>query len=292
MNLLIIVAGLSAIAVAKQPAGKLSGDRGKSSGSYLPTPVANPGMEIPVAEAINTPPAPMPPSLANGTPQMQMQNGDRLQSPPPAANSGDSSSDYGACYRRNCLLKNPAKPCLLGSCRGCYGQYGETPFGALVHAHMKTQVCNGLLASMVLYQYDFCDVASCDAFKLNPHGEKRLLELSDRMLSCNLHPLVIERTLGNPRIDQSRRDYILKLLREAEIAIPDEWIVIGAPATRGMSGERALKVKERMNKELISPDNEQNAQEVNPFDSGSGANNGPGGGFGIPMIPMGMPAGQ
>ncbi len=90
-----------------------------------------------------------------------------------------------------------SRPCGRCGCCRRNAECGQMPFGAAVCAAMKTQICNGLGARMVLYHYDFCDAAGADGDKLNEHGMARLRDIA-RMFQCsNFHPIVIEYTPCN-----------------------------------------------------------------------------------------------
>ncbi|MGW8256843.1 MAG: hypothetical protein ACWGMZ_05100 [Thermoguttaceae bacterium] len=285
-DLFLIAASLTALALAEQPVVRQADIRDTISRGYLPLSAASRSMEISQPELIDAPLGSAAPLKDSPCMQKPMQNGVNPFASQASINSDESSGNDSICCPPWGLLKNRACRCLFGGCLCGHGQYDETPFGALVHAHMKTQVCNAMADGLVLYQYDFCNASPVDSSKLNPSGEKSLYEIAGIMQSSDLGPLVIQCTPGNPKLDAARRNYVLKKLHDSNFAIPDEWVVVGKPNARGMSGPQALKVKGRMNKELIAPDNEKNAVEINPFSTGT---NGLGGGAGVmlPVMPMG-----
>ena len=134
--------------------------------------------------------------------------------------------------------------------------------GARLRAHMRTQISNGTAARLVLYRYDFCDAVLEEAFRLNPHGAKRLQEMAMTMQSWSIYPLVIEVTPGNSTLNAARRDDVLKLVRDHGFPIPDEWVVVGVPCARGLSGEEAFMIQQKMLRQTLeegSPSNGEGA---------------------------------
>jgi len=265
----LIIVGMAAIAVAQQSENGATNVRKLKSNS--PERQDRPDLLIP---------EPIPAPQENG----QVHTSNNLGISEPTATGGEEISPEpyrkGSslcptttnCTRQGGLFKNRIKTYCWGS---RHEVTPEMPFGASMNAAMKTQICNGLAAGMVLYRYDFCDTAPCDAHKLNIHGEKRLAELARRMQSCGMHPLVIESTPENPALEIARRDYVVKLLRDSNAALPDEWIVVGDSSVRGMSDAQAIGAAKRMYNELTAPTDTKNAQEVDSFGGSSS-----GGGFG------------
>jgi hypothetical protein len=126
------------------------------------------------------------------------------------------------------------------------------PFGAAVNAHMKTQICNGLRARMVLYHYDFCDADGSAGYKLNEHGMMRLADMA-RMFPCSgFHPIVIERTSCNTPLDNSRREYVVKTLNQINASVPEQLVVVGRPEIPGLAGEEAIPIHRNLMKQTRS----------------------------------------
>ena len=168
--------------------------------------------------------------------------------PAPAAEAAPASDPCTACGRgprgRRTTLRGEwwtdrIKPCLQESHWGYADQFEAAPLGASVQAHLKVQVCNGLAGQMVLYRYDFGVGPVSTAALLNPHGRKRLDEIVRIMQDHGLHPLVIEPT-GNEKLDAARRDRVLKLMAQTSFAVPEEWVVVAEPRSRGRDGVEAL----------------------------------------------------
>lgn len=125
-------------------------------------------------------------------------------------------------------------------------EFEERSLSGLVSAHMGTQILNGMAARMVLYQYDFCDGTADEAAKLNPHGYRRLCEIAAMLQYCSAYPVVIEYTPGNPALDAARRDHVLKALGELTVAVPEQGVIVGVPAVRGLSGEEAFTIHQNL----------------------------------------------
>jgi hypothetical protein len=137
------------------------------------------------------------------------------------------------------------------------------PFGASVRAHMKTQICNGQRARMVLYHYDFCDDRGPEGGKLNEHGMARLGDIV-RMFPCScFHPIVIERTRCNPALDAARRDCVVRALNRMNAAVPEQLVVIGRPETPGLSGEEAVILHKKLMDQTKLPPSETSGAGVN-----------------------------
>lgn len=142
---------------------------------------------------------------------------------------------------------HPAGPCLASQtgCNrcGCWRHKalcGQMPFGASVHAAMKTQICNGLAARMVLYHYDFCDDAGPNGDMLNEHGRARLTDIVEMFSCLGCHPIVIEHTPCNLPLDAARREYVVRLLSQMNAPIPSPLVIVGSPESPALSGREAI----------------------------------------------------
>lgn len=138
-----------------------------------------------------------------------------------------------------------AKPRLQESHWGYPEEFEEKPFGSSLRAHVNRQIRNGTRDRMVLYLYDFHDAGLGDETTLNPHGLRRLDDLR-RMMQCNSTPLVIEPSGKNAELDEARREHVLSLLQDSTFAVPEDWVVVARPDARGLHGEDALSVHQRM----------------------------------------------
>ena len=111
-------------------------------------------------------------------------------------------------------------------------EFNEWPLGYALYAHGTTQVANGQAARMVFYHYDFVDGTS----QLNARGRDKLAKVGT-YLPTNFSPVVVERTLKEPGLDESRRLTLVALFGRGTFPIPAERVVIGPPIADGMSGQ-------------------------------------------------------
>jgi hypothetical protein len=109
-----------------------------------------------------------------------------------------------------------------------------------MRAALNAQICAGLKARMVLYQYDFCDASACDGYKLSPKGVLRLADLARMLPATNFQPIMIEASFQNPQLDARRRNFVLQTLNQLNVPVPEQLVVVGTPDARGMSGSDAL----------------------------------------------------
>jgi hypothetical protein len=86
----------------------------------------------------------------------------------------------------------------------------------------------------MLYHYDFIEGSD----QLNEKGRDRLLRLAG-LLCASPAPLVIERTLYAPGLDEARRLSVLNALGHISVAVPVERVVIGPAMARGLDGIEA-----------------------------------------------------
>ena len=184
-------------------------------------------------------PAPLPPDLGTSVPA--------TPGPAPAVAATSalnpcSARGHGPGWKRTSarggLWTDRIKPCLQENHWGYADQFEEVPLGASVQAHLRVQICNGLADQTVLYRYDFRVGPVSTAALLNPHGRKRLDEIVRIMQDHGLHPLVIEPT-GNEALDAARRDRVLKLMAQTNFTVPEEWVVVAEPRSRGRDGVEA-----------------------------------------------------
>lgn len=172
--------------------------------------------------------------------------------PAMAAGTGGctATSCSGHCGRAYCDRCGGGMRGHATKCRtphsGCATRCPTEPLGASVYAHLHTQVVNGMVDRLVLYQHDFQDPAVGAGSRLNLHGERRLADLARMMQQQSVFPLVIQRSPENPKLDAARRAHVLAKLRGMQGGIPDDWVVVGDPAPPGLSGIEALEIYENL----------------------------------------------
>ncbi len=129
-------------------------------------------------------------------------------------------------HRANC------KRHLQDNFMGYAEEFNEWPLGYALYAHGTTQVANGQAARMVFYHYDFVDGTA----QLNARGRDKLVKVGT-YLPTNFSPVVVERTLKEPSLDESRRLTLVGLFGRGTFPIPAERVVIGPPIADGLSGQ-------------------------------------------------------
>jgi hypothetical protein len=162
--------------------------------------------------------------------------------------------------------KANAQACFLG-----FPEYfNAPPLGASIDAAYRTHVANGDAARMVLYQYDF----DATGAHLTLRGRDRLAQIAS-MLPCNNFPIVIERTLCDPRLAEKRREFVLNELALGPFPVPPERVLIGPPLANGLSGKEAALIAAN----LLA----QTAAKGPPVPIGGGTVGGSGGGAALPI---------
>jgi hypothetical protein len=197
------------------------------------------------------PPIPEPPAPGERVAQPQPVAPEPAAPVPPA--TGVAPAPYpptAAATSSNAAAPCPQPCCRNGcGCREC--DRSERPFGACVRAALNCQLCAGLKARMVLYQYDFCDAAACDGYKLSPKGVVRLAEIARMLPASSFSPITIEAAFQNPKLDAARRAYVLQTLNQLNLPVPEQLVVVGAPqAGPGVSGAEALIVNQNIYRDV------------------------------------------
>jgi hypothetical protein len=170
---------------------------------------------------------------------------------PPATGIASAASEAPASsYPSNGAMPCPQRCCRNGWCGHHECDFSERPFGACVRSAVCAQICTGLQARMVLYQYDFCDPTACDGYKLSVKGVTRLAELARMLPASNFHPITIEASFQNPQLDARRRDYVLQTLGLLNVPVPDQLVVVGKPDAPGLNGQEALILNRNLDRDV------------------------------------------
>jgi hypothetical protein len=148
----------------------------------------------------------------------------------PCAAQGDGSAARpGFCTRFKCWMQR----CFLGFPE----EFHEPALGAFANANANTQAANGEAALMCLYHYDFIEGSD----HLNPRGRERLAKITG-MLPINFAPVVIERTIDAPQLDERRRMHVWAELANGRFPVPSERVVVGLPTANGLQGMEAIVI--------------------------------------------------
>ena len=203
--------------------------------------VAQTAMAAAVMAADAPPPAPMPP-LPTAEVMPAPHEAGPVQAKPPELGSPTPTAPEAspAPAPEAEAVPSPAGGDFIPRGCGCRSlDCCEWPFGACTRAAFKTQICNGLAGGFVLYEYDFCDAAACDNYKLSPKGYERLADIA-RMFPCmNFHPILIESTPHDAKLDAARREYVWKQLLQLNSPVPFQLVVVGHPRTPALRGDEA-----------------------------------------------------
>ena len=174
-----------------------------------------------------TPPAaPQPsPDVAMASPPPQAPAAPAVTSPPTCSCGDRRGLSRWRWHRANC------KRHLQENFMGYAEEFNEWPLGYALYAHGTTQVANAQAARMVFYHYDFVDGTA----QLNARGRDKLVKVGT-YLPTNFSPVVVERTLKEPGLDESRRLTLVGMFGRGTFPIPAERVVIGPPIADGLSG--------------------------------------------------------
>lgn len=116
-------------------------------------------------------------------------------------------------------------------------EFHDAPLGAMLNHHLGTSIANGRAARMTLYQYDF--VPGSD--KLKPRGRAQVAKFA-AWLSHSPMLVFVEPSAGTPRLDEARRQTVLRELADGPCAIVPEQVLVGSYAGRGLEGLEALAI--------------------------------------------------
>jgi hypothetical protein len=168
------------------------------------------------------------PGPANGTRPLGVWDGAGNH----GATSSSSNGHYCSSQPYGCGCQRGSR--CYGSCWGLSEEFIPQPLGASLYASCNVQVANAIAARLMLYHYDFIEGSD----QLNEKGRDRLLRLAG-LLCASPAPLVIERTLYAPGLDEARRLSVLNALGHISVAVPVERVVIGPAMARGLDGIEA-----------------------------------------------------
>jgi len=145
------------------------------------------------------------------------------------------------CYRTRIGRRwnTVTKPHLQYSCWGYADLFIDRPFGTYMRGAVNTQVANGLVAQLALYQYDFLNEDGEPDTRLSRRGRFQL-ERMLHLLPFAQCPIVIEAT-ADSKLNEIRRASVLADLKSLGFAIPDQSVVVGRPRARGMDAIEAIK---------------------------------------------------
>lgn len=139
------------------------------------------------------------------------------------------------------------KPALQASHWGYPEEFCERPFGSFTRANLCGQMRNGLEDQLILYRYDFVDESLPEAYQLKPRGRYELAKIigllqEPNLVQCGLPPIYIEETVGQPQLNEARRQHVLQQFELMEFPVPAEHVVVGRANAPGISGDESLQI--------------------------------------------------
>jgi hypothetical protein len=134
-----------------------------------------------------------------------------------------------------------AKPALQASHWGYPELFQPRPFGSYVRTAGVAQIGNGLAAQLVLYHYDFVRPDGLPGVELNLRGRVRLEKLAE-LAATGFAPLVIELHETDPELNAARKAHVLAQLAQLGPGLPEDQVVVGRPAARGLAGADAAAI--------------------------------------------------
>jgi len=110
-----------------------------------------------------------------------------------------------------------------------------------MRAYTSAHVAKGIAGRMVLYHYDFHSPRSPHAAQLAERGKWQLWKIAAWMQH---HPysVIVERSRGNPDLDEARRAHVVAELEKLDIRGASERVVVARPFTRGIEGAEAVQM--------------------------------------------------
>jgi len=191
----------------------------------------------------------------------------------PLIESEEAHDVYGYHPRFFGLLRRwwlyRAKPHLQATHWGYPEYFHERPFGTLVREHLQRQALNGVTDQLVLYRYDFSDGPGMAAAQLNARGRDQVRKLANMSKETG-HPITIERTRDNARMDRARRQAVLRELERQGVAASPEMVVVGTPRAFGMGGDDAIRIyANRMDQTQTQGSGSQGVTASDSAESGS-----------------------
>lgn len=142
------------------------------------------------------------------------------------------------------------KPRMQASHWGYPSEFCERPFGSFVQASLDTQVANGRMVRMALYDYDFVDSDARGISRLTPRGKIQLRKIT-KLLAEMPAPIVVQRTPGNPIRDAARKQAVMTALAEMSVPVGPHELVVADPRALGMGGDQEAVIYQVLLEELL-----------------------------------------
>ena len=157
----------------------------------------------------------------------------------------------------------------------CQCKGSERPFGTIVREYCDTQILNGRIRSMTLYQYDFYAGTLGEPANLKARGRRELVRIAQTHNDTGL-PIHIETT--NPELDEQRRQTVVSELESLGFVVDMNSVLVGPPAWSDLSGEEMEILNQNLDRQTRSA--AQQRLGVRITNSGGGGGGGGGGGRG------------
>jgi hypothetical protein len=163
------------------------------------------------------------------------------------------------------------KPCLQASHWGYADLFQPRPFGSYARFAAGSQIENGLSAQLVLYRMDFVARDGLPTAELNPSGRARLEKVLGLVMT-GACPLVIELDERNPELNAARRAHVVGQLQQFVAGFPEERVVVGRPAARGLAAEEAVAIQQIVQEQVrtMGAVNSYSGGNLSPFSGAPG----------------------
>jgi len=216
-------------------------------------------------------PAPPPPVLIDGATPAPV-----LEAPAEGVCCDCQCQPVHGPVRR--LYHNHLKPCLQQSHWGYADLFQPRPFGSYARFAAGSQIENGLSAQLVLYRMDFVTAEGLPGAELNPSGRARLERVLGLVMTGPC-PLVIELDERHPELNAARRASVVGQLQQVVAGFPEERVVVGRPAARGLSAEEAVAIQQNVLEQVrtMGALNSYSGGNLSPFSGAPGGSTTSGG---------------
>ena len=160
--------------------------------------------------------------------------------------------NHGGC---NCFDARAYQK-LMKKCRWQHSHWGfpeefcEPSFGSSASYYLQAQVSNGIASQMKLYHYDFGLLKSPQQHLLTLRGEYQLRKIA-KLFERHPGPIVVQRTLGSPELDEQRRQTVIDTLVGMGYPVSSDDVVAEFDVRPGISSVEELLMNQNLLKQTL-----------------------------------------